>query len=124
MDAIISFVVWAVAAAVVLLVVSRLNLGLTVKNFTSAIIAAIVIALVTAVVAWLLGLLGISMGGGWVAAIVGLIIAAVVLLLSDRFLSGMSVNGFAGAIIAAIAIAVVGWLLNWVLGLLGIGPVV
>ena len=124
MDAIISFVVWAVAAAVVLLVVSRLNLGLTVKNFTSAIIAAIVIALVTAVVAWLLGLLGISMGGGWVAAIVGLIIAAVVLLLSDRFLSGMSVNGFAGAIIAAIAIAVVGWLLNWVLGRLGSGPVV
>lgn len=124
MGAIINFIVWAVAAAVVLMVVSRLNLGLTVKNFTSAIIAAIVIALVTAVVAWVLGLLGISMGAGLIGAIVALIVAAVVLLLSDRFLSGMTVNGFAGAIIAAIAIAVVGWLLNWVLGLFGIAPVV
>lgn len=124
MGPIINFLVWAVAAAVVLMVVSRLNLGLTVKNFTSAIIAAIVIAIVTAVVAWLLGLLGIGGGAGWIAAIVGLIVAAVVLLLSDRFVPGMTVKGFTGAIIAAIAIAVVGWLLNWVLGLLGIGPVV
>ncbi len=126
MSAIINFLVWAVAAAVVLMIVSRLNLGLTVKNFTSAIIAAIVIALVTAVVAWLLGLFGIdlSMAAGLIGGIIALIVAALVLMFSDRFISGMTVNGFGGAIIGAIAIAVVGWLLNWVLGLLGIGPVV
>ena len=49
-----------------------------------------------------------------------LIVAAVILMLSDRFVSGMTVNGFGGAIIAAIAIAVVYWIVTWLLGLLGI----
>ena len=41
MAAIWSFIVAVVVAAVVLMIVSRLNLGLSVANFTSAIIAAI-----------------------------------------------------------------------------------
>jgi hypothetical protein len=32
----------------------------------------------------------------------------------------MKVNGFTGALIAAIAIAVVTWLMTWLLGLFGI----
>jgi uncharacterized membrane protein YvlD (DUF360 family) len=51
---------------------------------------------------------------------VSLIIAAIVLLISDRILSGMEVAGFGGAILAAIAIAVVHWLIALVLGLLGL----
>jgi putative membrane protein len=53
-------------------------------------------------------------------AIVYLVVAAVVLMISDRFVPGMKVNGFGGAIIAAIAIAVVSWLVVWFLGLFGI----
>jgi putative membrane protein len=117
--------VYLVAAAVVLVVVSRLNLGLTVESFGSAIIAAAVIAIVAGVIAWLLSLVGITIGGaGILAAILAIIVAAVVLMVADRFLPGMKVAGFGGAIIAAIAIGVVGWLLNWVLGLFGIAPVV
>ena len=59
-------------------------------------------------------------GAGFWGAIVTLLIAAVVLLLSDRFLSGMEVKGFVGAIVAAIAMAVVGWLLYWLLGVIGL----
>jgi hypothetical protein len=33
----------------------------------------------------------------------------------------MKVNGFTGALLAALGIGVVGWLINWLLGLLGIG---
>jgi uncharacterized membrane protein YvlD (DUF360 family) len=40
-------------------------------------------------------------------------------MVSDRFVAGMRVNGFGGAIIAAIAIAVVNWLVTWLLGQLG-----
>jgi putative membrane protein len=47
-------------------------------------------------------------------------VAAVILLISDRFLSGMEVNGFVGAIIAAIGIAFVTWLVSWLLDLLGL----
>jgi putative membrane protein len=73
------------------------------------------------VITWLLGLLGINLGaGGFLAAIVNLIVAAVILMISDRFISGMKVNGFTGALIAAVAIGVVGWLVTWLLSLLGI----
>jgi putative membrane protein len=52
--------------------------------------------------------------------IINIIVAAIVLMISDRFLSGMQVNGFIGAIIAAIAIGVVAFIIAWLLGLLGI----
>jgi uncharacterized membrane protein YvlD (DUF360 family) len=43
----------------VIWIVGKLNLGLTVRSFGSAIIAALVIAVVAAVILWLLGLLGL-----------------------------------------------------------------
>jgi putative membrane protein len=121
MGALISAIIYLLVAALVIWIVGRLNLGLTVRGYGAAIITAIVIAIVTAVVAWLLGLLGITLGGtGLLAAIIALIVAAIVLMVSDRFVPGMEVKGFTGAIVAAIAIAVVGWLVSWVLGLIGI----
>ena len=109
-----------VLAAVVIMIVSRLNLGLTVDGFGPAIIAAAVIAIVGGLIYWLLGLLGITIGGDWLGAIINLIIAAVVLLTAGRMLKGLKVNGFVGALVAAIAIGVVTWLINWFLGLIGI----
>ena len=114
------FIVGLVIAAAVIMIVSKLNLGLSVTGFGSAIMAALVIAIVSAVITWLLSLLGITIGGGLLGAIILLIIAAVVLMISDKFLPGMTVKGFTGAIIAAIAIAVVSWLINWLLSLLGL----
>jgi putative membrane protein len=108
------------ASALVIWIVGKLGLGLTVEGFGGALIAAIVIALVTGVVVWLFTWLGISVGGGFLGGIVALLIAAVVLLLSDRFVNGIKVNGFVGAIVAALGIGVVGWLINWVLGLFGL----
>ncbi len=109
-----------VLAAVVIVIVSKLNLGLTVDGFGPAIIAAAVIAIVGGLIYWLLGVLGITIGGGWLGAIINLIIAAVVLLTAGRMLKGLKVNGFVGAIVAAIAIGVVTWVINWFLGLIGI----
>ena len=109
-----------VLAAVVIMIVSKLNLGLTVDGFGPAIIAAAVIAIVGGLIYWLLGVLGITIGGGWLGAIINLIIAAVVLLTAGRMLKGLKVNGFVGALVAAIAIGVVTWLINWFLGLIGI----
>ena len=60
------------------------------------------------------------MTGGFWAALINLVVAAVVLMISDKFLPGMEVKGFGGAIIAALGIGVVGWLVTWGLSLLGI----
>jgi len=109
--------IWAVGA-VVLMIVGRLNLGLSVDGFGSAFIASAVISIVAALITWLIGLIGIKVGNpGLIGALVSLVVAAVVLLISDRFVKGMKVNGFVGAIIAAISYGVIAWLLQWVIGL-------
>ena len=110
--------VWAVGA-VVLMIVSRLGLGLTVDGFGAAFIASAVISVVSGVIYWLLGLIGIAIvNSTLLGALVVLVVAAVVLLVSDRFVKGMKVNGFAGAIIAAISYGVIVWLLQWLIVLL------
>lgn len=116
----LNIAVYLIVSAVVIWIVGKLNFGLTVKSFGSAIMAAVVIALIAGLVVWGLGLFGITLTGGWLAAIVNLIVAALVLMIADKFLSGMEVHGFLGALIAALAIGVVGWAATWVLSLFGI----
>ena len=118
--ALLNIAVYLVVSAIVILIVSKMNLGLTVKSFGSAIMAAIVIALVAGVVVWGLGFFGITLTGGWLAAIINLIVAAGVLMIADKFLPNTEVHGFTGAIIAALAIGVVGWAVTWALSLFGI----
>ncbi len=119
-DALLNIAVYLVVSAIVILIVGKMNLGLTVKSFGSAIMAAIVIALVAGLIVWGLGIFGITLTGGWLAAIVNLIVAALVLMIADKFLPGTEVHGFMGAIIAALAIGVVGWAVTWALSLFGI----
>ena len=118
LGAILTFIIALLATALVLWIVSRFNLGISVDSFTSAIIAGLVIGLIVAVVNWLFGLLGINLGsmGGLLGWIINIVIAALILMFGASFLPGLKTNGFVGAIIAAIAIGVVGWLINWVLG--------
>jgi putative membrane protein len=122
LGAILTFIIALLATALVLWIVSRLNLGLSVESFTSAIIAGLVIGIIAGIVNWLLGLLNINLGsmGGLLGWIINIIIDALILMFGASFLPGLKVSGFTGAIIAAIAIGVVGWLVSWVLGLLGI----
>ena len=120
LSAIVGLIITLLIAGLVIWIVGKLGLGLTVSGFGAAFIAAAVIAIVTWVVMWLLGLLGLTIGGGWLGALIGLIVSAIILLISDRFVPGMQVKGFVGAIVAAIAIAVVTWIVAWVLGLLGL----
>lgn len=101
-----------VAAAVVIFIVGRLNLGMTVDGFGPAIVAAAAIAIIGGVIYWLLGVLGITIGGGWLGALISLLVAAVVLMISGSFVPGLRVKGFVGALVAAIAIGVVGWLIG------------
>jgi len=69
---------------------------------------------------WLLELIGIdpSSAAGILGLFVMLGVSAVILLIADRFLSGLKVSGFVGAIVAAVVIAVVSWLLVWLASLL------
>ena len=102
------FVIWVVA---------RFSLGLEVDGFATAFATAILIAVIAAVVYGLLGTLGITIAGGWLGAIMNLIISGLVLMVAGRILPGLKVAGFAGALIAAIGIGIVTWIVAWVLAL-------
>jgi putative membrane protein len=116
----VGIVIGALISGIVIWIVGKLGLGLEVSGFGAAFIAAIIIAVVSGLVNWLLGALHITIGGGFLGALVHLVIAAIVLLISGRIVPGLKVKGFFGAIIAAIAIGVVYWLAALLLGALGV----
>ncbi|MFC1463903.1 MAG: phage holin family protein [Candidatus Brachytrichaceae bacterium NZ_4S206] len=117
MGQIIGFIFGVIIAAVVLLIVSRLNLGLSVAGFSTAVIGAVVISLVSSVILWLLGLFGVQVGGGSLLnVLVWLVVSAVILIVAAKFIPGMTVQGFTGGVIAAIAMAVIYWLFSLILG--------
>ncbi len=120
MGPIFSFIIWLIVAALVIWLVARMNIGLEVRGFGAAAIAALVIAAISAVAVWLLSLFGLGAMTGILGAIISIIVAALVLMFAGAILPGLKVNGFNGAIVAAIAIGVVGWLITWALGLFGV----
>jgi putative membrane protein len=117
---IVGILIGALVTGLIIWIVGKLGLGLEVDGFGPAYIAAIVIAVVSGIILWLLGLLGITISSGLVGAIVHLIIAAVVLMISGRIVRGLRVKGFGGALVGAIAIGAVGWLITLLLGAIGI----
>jgi putative membrane protein len=103
------FIIW---------IVGKLGLGIEVSGFGPAFVAAIVIAVLNGLVSWLLGALGVTIAGGFLGAVIHLVIAAIVIMLAGNFVKGLAVKGFLGAVIAAVAIAAVGWLVTWGVSLL------
>ena len=118
--ALIGLAIVVVLNALVIYIVGRLNLGLTVDGFGAAVIAAIVISVVSWAFQWLFGFFGFTFirNPNLIGAIVALIISAVILMISDRFVKGMKVSGFSGAIVAAAAIGVIHWIVSWLVGLI------
>ena len=116
--AIIGILIGALFTGLIIWVVGKLGLGLEVSGFGPAYLAAIVIAILNGLVALLLGALGLTIGVGLLGAVIHLVIAAVVLMVAGNFVKGLVVKGFSGALVAAVAIAVVGWLIGWGISLL------
>ena len=112
---IIGILIAAVVSGVIIWLVGKLNVGLSVKSFGWAMLAGLFIGVITNFLNHLLpGMNAI------LAMVIQLVIAAAVILLAGKLFSGVSVDGFKGALIAAVAIAVVGFILAFVLvGLLG-----
>jgi len=116
MNVIVSILLGILLYALAIWVVGRLKLGLTVSGFGPAVVAAVVISVLSWLVFWLLGALGLGFGG-FLGAVIHLIIAALVLMFAGNMVKGLRVKGFVPALIGAVAIAVVSWLIDWVIGL-------
>jgi len=114
---ILSFLIGILLYALAIWAVGKLGLGLTVRGFGPALVAAVVISVLSWLVVWLLGVLGLGFGG-FLGAVVNLIIAALVLMFAGNMVKGLRVKGFVPALIGAVAIAVASWLINGVVGMI------
>jgi putative membrane protein len=104
----INFAIVGLFGGILIWILSSLNLGLKVDGFGSAFLAAIVISLVSSVVVWLLSTVGLLPANtGLIGPILNLLISAGILMIADRFIAGMKVNGFGGAIIAALGFGII-----------------
>ena len=110
---IIGILIAAVFSGVIIWLVSKLNVGLSVDSFGWAMLAGLFIGTIANLLNHLIpGMNEI------LTMLIHLVISAVVILLAGKLFSGVKVDGFKGALIAAVAIAVVGFVLALVLAAL------
>jgi putative membrane protein len=112
---IIGILIGAVLSGAIIWLVSKLNIGLTVNSFGWAMLAGLFIGTLTNLFNHLLpGMNEV------ITMVIHLVISAGVILLAGKLFSGVNVKGLKGALIAAVAIAVVGFVLALLLaGIIG-----
>lgn len=112
---IIGILIGAVISGAIIWLVSKLNVGLSVDSFGWAMLAGLFIGTLTNLFNHMLP--GMN---ELITMVVHLLISAGVILLAGKLFSGVNVKGFKGAVIAALAIAVVGFVLALLLaGIIG-----
>ena len=102
----------AAISGVLIWVVGKLGLGLEVDDICTAFIVGIAISVVGGLITWLLSFTTLKLGRGLLGAALNITLGAVVMLICDRFISGLTVNGLTGALLASIAIYAISWLLS------------
>jgi len=108
---IIGVAIGAVIAGAIIWLVGKLNIGLQVRNFGWAMLAGLLIGILTALANSLIG--DVS---GVIGFVIHLVVSAVVILASGKILSGLTVQGFKGALFAAMAIAIINFVATLLLG--------
>lgn len=103
---IIGIVLSAVVSGLIIWIVSKLGLGLSVDNFGWAMLAGLLIGLATNLIMQF-----VPAGNDIVHLVINLIVSAAVIFACGALLKGMTVNGYGGALVAAVGIAVIGFLL-------------
>ena len=83
------------------------------EGFGPAFMTGFVIALLWLLTSWFWNFLNYNPGGGIVGAFTHLILTAGFLYAVRNSISGLKVRGFSGAVIAAVAIAIITWLVSF-----------
>ena len=100
-------------SGVALILVARLVRGIEIAGFGTALIAALVFGFVNATIGFVLKIITfpltiVTLGLFW------LVINALMLLLAAAIVPGFRVKGFVPAFIGAIVLALVNWVLRWI----------
>jgi putative membrane protein len=106
------FIINLLISAVVIFIIAYIMPSVTIKNFGTAIIVAILIGLLNATIGFLIRLPLNILTLGLLSFVVRLIVTAVVIKIVDKIVGGFEVKGFMPAIVMAIAMALAGTLID------------
>jgi putative membrane protein len=115
------FIIQLVVNAVVLLIAAYMLPRVEIKNFMTALLVALLIGIVGWATGWLIrGVFQVAtLGILWILGlsfIIRVVANAVIIKIVDAMVGGFKVHGFSQAILLAIIIAIVGALLDYMLG--------
>jgi putative membrane protein len=106
------FIINLLISAVVVFIIAYIMPSVTIKNFGTAIIVAILIGLLNATVGFLIRLPMNLLTLGLLSFVVRLVVTAIVIKIVDKFVRGFEVKGFMPALVMAIAMALAGTLID------------
>ncbi len=106
-----NFIVTVLITAAGLFIVSRLNLGLQIPDLTTTLIAALVLGLLNAFVRPILVFLSLPITILTLGLFL-LVLNALMIMLMGALVKGVHVNGFLGALIAAIVLSILTWIIS------------
>jgi len=99
---VIGILISAVISGFIIWLVSKFNIGLAVDNFGWAMLAGVFIGFFTNLIMHF-----VPGQGGIVTAVVQLLVAAAVIVLAGKVFSGVKVDGYSGALVAAVIMALI-----------------
>ena len=108
---VIGALIGAIVSGFVLWIVGKLGWGIEVDGFGPAYIAAVIIAILSAIVHWIWqAVFNYTPPAGIAGAIINLLVAASLLQAAGSWIKGLHVKGFRGAFVAALAVSIVAWI--------------
>ncbi len=111
---------WLVTA-LSLLLITRLDIGITVQSFGTALVAAIVIGLVNAILGPILRFLTFPLTF-LTLGLFALVVNALLFWIAAGIVQGFRLrNGFWSALIGSILLSIINAVIFWLLGIIGIG---
>lgn len=105
------FIIQILINAAVIVGLAKLLPKIQVKNFGTALVAALAIAILNTLIGWLLRSTLNIVTLGLLTSIVQLVVTALLIKITDKLMSDFNVEGFLPALIIAISIAVVNYFL-------------
>jgi putative membrane protein len=106
------FIIQLLVNAAILLVLAYMMPSVAIKNFTTALLVALVVGILNATVGFLLRLPLNIVTLGLLSFVIRLLVTAVMIKIADKLFTGFIVKGFLPAVIIAVVIAIVGSILS------------
>ena len=115
------FIIQLLVNAVVLLIAAYMLPKVEIKNFMTAVVVALLIGIVGWLIGWLIrgGLQVATLGIFWIfglSFIIRVVANAVIIKIVDAMVGGFKVHGFGQAILLAVIIALIGALVDHLIG--------